>query len=90
MNQTQTTQGGNTSISEGELNRLRQENIELEQRLSVYQSSEHSLNQNVEAQLTELINKYRNSALKECELLYDRFRLECRQVEREGTTVYYT
>lgn len=67
--------GTGGGVSEGELNRLRQENIELEQRLSVYQSTEQQMQQSVERQLGELINKYRNETLKECELLYDRFRL---------------
>jgi hypothetical protein len=66
-----------------EVSQLRQENYELEQRVVMYERADNNLNEKVERHVSELINRYKGSALKETEMLFDRFRLECRQMDRD-------
>jgi hypothetical protein len=66
-----------------EVNQLRQENYELEQRVVMYERADNNLNEKIERHVSELINRYKGSALKETEMLFDRFRLECRQMDRD-------
>lgn len=66
-----------------EVSQLRQENYELEQRVVMYERADNNLNEKIERHVSELINRYKGSALKETEMLFDRFRLECRQMDRD-------
>ena len=67
---------GNSSETQEENNRLRQRVRQLESREKVFY-------ERVERHFTDLVGKYRDSTMKECMLLMDRYRLECKHAEKE-------
>ena len=46
------------------------------------ESRERTFYEQVENNFTDLVSKYRDSTMKECMLLMDRYRLECKHAER--------
>ena len=64
--------------SEEEIERLKEENFRLRQRVRDAEAREKS-GEGSSANIKELIEKYKESSLKEVYLLLDRFRLESKQ-----------
>lgn len=64
------------------MQRLREENRRLEQRVISLEENEKRIAQNVEVYLGNIINNIRESTTRETGLLFDRFRLECRAIDK--------
>ncbi len=57
---------------------LREENNRIKEKVRYLESKEFEFYDNIEHSFSNLVNKYRDSTLKECLLLVDRYRLECK------------
>jgi hypothetical protein len=67
------------NINDSELLR---ENMELKARVRQLEDQHRKMYEHLENNFTILTNKYKESTLKECKLLTDRFRLERKHAER--------
>ena len=70
-----------TQNNSDEVSRLKEDNLRLKQRIRDLESREHS-KEHTFVNTKDLIDRYKESTLKEMYLLVDRYRLECRNNER--------
>lgn len=61
---------------------MKEENKRLQQRVRQLESRERAATDRLQSNFKDLVEKYKESTLKECYLLVDRYRLECKRNER--------